>query len=316
MAATTSSSSSSVFAPPIALCSPSFQMTSSQQHCPSEWLRLPSPNLRAGKRPKCRPPGRATPATRHSLAPSWRGCGRAMDSTPGASSRTPPRATRSAWRSSSRARAPPSPTVSSHFPLSAAVVGTPDHKHSLRFLPGCLPTLPRSRVASPAELLGRACSVARFWTSSADNKPDGDDGSDEAPRARPGDRVGCLAPNVHEVLITHYAVAALRGVVVNLNYRLSPPEMARETDVARGRGVGCERGVAGRGGECVGDVGRKWTEGCVWRREVAAAPQWLARGSGCRATQPATQRYSTATAASNGGDLASTQCTNGGTNTT
>ena len=105
-------------------------------------------------------------------------------------------------------------------------------------LPAWLPTLPRSRVASPAELLGRACSVARFWTSSADNQPDGDDGSDEALRARPGDRVGCLAPNVHEVLITHYAVAALRGVVVNLNYRLSPPEMACETDVARGRGVG------------------------------------------------------------------------------
>ena len=73
--------------------------------------------------------------------------------------------------------------------------------------------------------------------------------------------MGCLAPNVHEVLITHYAVAALRGVVVNLNYRLSPPEMARETDVARGRGVGCERGRGGAGRRVCGRRGTKVDRG-------------------------------------------------------
>nr|WP_198428114.1 AMP-binding protein [Nocardia bovistercoris] len=44
---------------------------------------------------------------------------------------------------------------------------------------------------------------------------------------RPGDRVAFLAPNIPELLIAHYAVPLAGGVLVALNSRLAPDEVAR-----------------------------------------------------------------------------------------
>ena len=43
---------------------------------------------------------------------------------------------------------------------------------------------------------------------------------------RPGDRVAILSPNSASVVTAHFACAALRAVVVNVNVHLAPPELA------------------------------------------------------------------------------------------
>ena len=73
---------------------------------------------------------------------------------------------------------------------------------------------PCSLLHSTGELFVRVNHLVRWWAADGIGGP------------RAGERVGCLAPNVHQVLETHFAVAAVRGVVVNLNTRLAPPEMA------------------------------------------------------------------------------------------
>ena len=44
---------------------------------------------------------------------------------------------------------------------------------------------------------------------------------------RPGDRVAYLAPNCAELLVAHFAVPLAGGVLVTLNTRLSPAEIAQ-----------------------------------------------------------------------------------------
>ena len=44
---------------------------------------------------------------------------------------------------------------------------------------------------------------------------------------RPGDRVAYLAPNCAEMLVAHFAVPLAGGVLVTLNTRLSPIEIAQ-----------------------------------------------------------------------------------------
>eukprot|EP01065_Artemidia_motanka_P042179 TRINITY_DN560_c0_g2_i1.p1 TRINITY_DN560_c0_g2~~TRINITY_DN560_c0_g2_i1.p1 ORF type:complete len:4401 (+),score=1555.85 TRINITY_DN560_c0_g2_i1:207-13409(+) len=51
-------------------------------------------------------------------------------------------------------------------------------------------------------------------------------------RIERGDRVGIMAPNVFQVMETHYAVLGARGVVLNLNQRLAADELAYLLDDA------------------------------------------------------------------------------------
>ena len=79
------------------------------------------------------------------------------------------------------------------------------------------------------EVLGRAVSLAAWLQQEG---------------MRRGDRLGLLAGNRWEVFVAHYAAAALRVVLLNLNTRLAPPELAYIIDDAEPTFVIAEDGLA------------------------------------------------------------------------
>lgn len=60
----------------------------------------------------------------------------------------------------------------------------------------------------------------------------------------PGDRVAFLAPNVPELLLAHFAVPLLRGVLVAINTRLTPEEVGYILDHSGAKLVLCDSALA------------------------------------------------------------------------
>ena len=106
--------------------------------------------------------------------------------------------------------------------------------HSVTNLGGCQPceslsprcvfssARPRCIRTGRRSSTGRGRSPTGRWPrrSPASRRPC------KAKGLRPGDRVAYLAPNCAEVLMAHFAVPLAGGVLVTLNTRLSPAEIA------------------------------------------------------------------------------------------